>query len=247
MKTRLLFIFLTLILISILSLHTFAQEYTQWALPEGAIARFGKGEIAQIKYSQDGTRLAVASGVGIWIYDTSTYQEVDLLTGHTALVKGVAFSPDGKTIVSGSENSTIQLWDVDIAAYKVTLIGHPEPVKCVTFSPDGKTIASGGEDSEIRLWNAHTGELERTLSGHTLWVISVAFSPDGNTIASGGWEGNIHLWDAETGAHKKTFTGHTSWVNSIAFSPDGKTLVSGSRDCSVLLWELNPSTSQDRQ
>ena len=71
-----------LILLTVVSLNTFAQDYTQWGLPDGATARLGKGWIAEIVYSPDGTRLAVGGGIGIWLYDTATDQEVALLTGH---------------------------------------------------------------------------------------------------------------------------------------------------------------------
>ena len=97
-------IFLTLILVSTLCIHsTFAQDYTRWNLPEGAKARIGKGFIRQIAYSPDGTRLAVASSIGTWIYDAQTGEELDLLTGHTEYVRSVAFSPDGLALASGVE------------------------------------------------------------------------------------------------------------------------------------------------
>ena len=100
-----------LILFTILLPSTFAQDYTQWSLPEGATARLGKGSINEIQYSPDGTRLAVASSIGIWLYDAQTYQEVALLTGHTGWVNSVSFSPDGRTLASGSDDKTIRLWD----------------------------------------------------------------------------------------------------------------------------------------
>ena len=119
MKIRGFSTFLTLILISILFLpNTFAEDYTQMNLPEGAIARFGKGGIVKIKYSPNGKHLAVASGIGVWIYDTSTYQEIALLTGHTELVRSVAFNPDGKTIATGSWDGTIRLWDRTTGTHK---------------------------------------------------------------------------------------------------------------------------------
>ena len=71
------------ILFILFTLNASAQDYTQWHLPEGAKARLGKGAIHEIQYSPDGTRLAVASSIGIWLYDTTTYQEVALLTEHT--------------------------------------------------------------------------------------------------------------------------------------------------------------------
>ncbi|MCE2451113.1 MAG: PD40 domain-containing protein, partial [Candidatus Latescibacteria bacterium] len=94
---------ITLILLFLFSLNTFAQDYAQWSLPEGAKMRLGKGRLSgNIAYSPDGTRLAVASSIGIWLYDTATHQEVALLTGHNLWGWSVAFSPDGQTIASAS-------------------------------------------------------------------------------------------------------------------------------------------------
>ena len=91
----------SLVLLILFSFDTFAQDYTQFSLPEGAKARLGKGTINEIQYSPDGTRLAVASSIGIGIYDTVTYQEVALLTGHEWSVLSISFSPDGNTLASG--------------------------------------------------------------------------------------------------------------------------------------------------
>ncbi len=81
-------------------------------LPEGAKARLGKGWISEIAYSPDGTRLAVGSAPGIWLYDTQTGEELSLLTGHTSWVRSVSFSPDGQTLASGSDGGTVLLWDM---------------------------------------------------------------------------------------------------------------------------------------
>ena len=181
----------------------------QWHLPEGARVRLGKGKLSgNIAYSPDGTRLAVASAIGIWLYDTSTHQEVDLLTGHTAEVESVSFSPDGRTIASGSGDTTIRLWDAATGAHNKTLTGHDASVNSIAFSPDGRTLASGAvwPDNSVRLWDAVTGAHSRTLTGHTEQIESVAFSPDGRTLASGSGH-IIHLWDAGTGTLNRTLTG----------------------------------------
>ena len=145
MQRTLFFVFTTFVLISTFNLsNTFAQDYTQWHLPEGAKARLGKGWISEIKYSPDGTKLAVASGIGIWIYDAQTGEELDLLTGHTNNVNSVAFSSDGNVIASGSEDGMIRLWDTNTGTHIRTLKAHTNPVFSVAFSPDGNVLSQVG-------------------------------------------------------------------------------------------------------
>ena len=195
------FSLLTLIFVTLLFLSdTFAQDYTRWGLPEGAKARLGKGWISgNIAYSPDGTRLAVASSIGIWLYDTGTYQEVALLTGHTNRVYSVAFSPDGNTLASGGgsqDMTSLRLWDVTTGQSTATLTGHEWVVYSVAFSPDGNTLASGSGDDTIRLWDVVTGEHKQNSPG--IRSRSVAFSPDGNTFAPS-------VCGMSTGENKQTY------------------------------------------
>ena len=202
-------------------LHSYAQDSPQWGLPEGAKARLGKGIIREIQYSPDGTRLAVASSIGIWLYDTANHQEIALLAGHTSIVS-VAFSPDGGTIAGGSRDATIQLWDTDTGKNLRTLKGHTHTVVSVLFSSDGQTIASASGVG-IRLWDADAGEHLRSYTGHRSKVNSLAFSPDGRTLASASGDYTVRLWRTDTGQHLRTLEGHTLWVTSVVFSPDGRT------------------------
>ena len=113
MIKKALFFKVSLLLVYVLVLqNSVAQDNTKFNLPEGATARLGKGWISEIAYSPDGTLLAVAGSIGIWLYDTATHQEVALLTGHTSKVSSIAFSPDGRTLASGSGDGTVLLWDV---------------------------------------------------------------------------------------------------------------------------------------
>ncbi|MEH1977938.1 MAG: ribosome assembly protein 4, partial [Nostoc sp.] len=165
--------------------------------------------------------------------------EINTLEGHSSLVYSVGFSPDGKTLASGSGDKTIKLWDVSTGKAIKTLTGHSSLVNSVGFSPDGKTLASGSYDNTIKLWDVSTGKAIKTLTGHSSGVISVGFSPDGKTLASGSYDNTIKLWDVSTGKAIKTLTGHSSGVISVGFSPDGKTLASGSADNTIKLWDVS--------
>jgi serine/threonine protein kinase len=161
-----------------------------------------------------------------------------IMTGHSSLVRSAAFSPDGKTLVSGSGDKTIKLWNLLTGEQIRTLPRHSDSVSSVAISPDGKTLVSSSGDKTIKLWNLETGEEIRTLPGHSDSVSSVAISPDGKTLISGSWDKTIKLWNLETGEEIRTLTGHSDYVVSVAISADGKTLVSGSYDKTIKLWNL---------
>ena len=219
------------------------------SLPEGALTRFGKGVIGEgdraIAFSPDSRLLAVASGIGVWLYEVSTSRELALLSGHEGVVTTVAFSPDGSLLASGSSDQTVKLWDLATGQEMVTLGQHGGWVLSVAFSPDGSTLASGSStfrtgEGVIRLWEVATGRNIAALEGHRSTaseVSSLAFSPDGSLLASGSGDQTVKLWDLATNQDIATLEQH-SWIATIAFSPDGTTLASGSEDGTLTLWDV---------
>ncbi|TFK66225.1 WD40 repeat-like protein, partial [Pluteus cervinus] len=165
-----------------------------------------------------------------------------VLEGHTKGVLTVAYSPDGKFIVSGSEDKTVRIWDSNTGQPVVQpLVGHSSWVGSVAYSPDGKYVASGSGDRTVRIWNVVTGQpVGQPFEGHNGAVRSVAYSPNGKHVISGSYDKTIKIWDTNTGQPiGQPFQGHTDWVMAVAYSPNGKHVISGSQDKTVKIWDAN--------
>jgi WD40 repeat protein len=165
-------------------------------------------------------------------------REIATLNGHKDFVSSVPFSPDGKTLATGSYDWSVKLWDVSSRQILATLKGHEAAVLSVAFSPDGKTLATGSWDESVKLWDVSSRQNLATLKAHENYVSSVAFSSDGKTLATGGWDESVKLWDVSSRQNLATLS-HEGAINSVAFSPDGKTLATGSWDKSVKLWDVS--------
>ncbi|GMU84627.1 MAG: hypothetical protein AMXMBFR47_44960 [Planctomycetota bacterium] len=174
-----------------------------------------------------------------WRYLSTRISPGLTLIGHGRDVSSAAFSPDGRRIVTGSEDGTAKVWDAATGQELLTLAGHAGLVLSVAYSPDGTRIVTGGgpwgqgeNPGDVKVWDAATGRLLRELRGHLYCVWSVAFSPDGLRIVSGAGDwghgpAEIKVWDAVTGQELLGATGAAGSGYSVAFSPDGKRIVSG--------------------
>jgi WD40 repeat protein len=156
--------------------------------------------------------------------------------GHRDIVNSTAFSPDGRCIISGSDDGTVKVWDSVSGQCIHSLNEHNSSVTSVAFSPDGKHIVSGSHDHTVKLWDSQSGHCIHSLSEHSSRVTSVAFSPDGKHIVSGSRDSTVKLWNSQSGQCLRTLDKHAGGINSVALSPDGKHIVSGANDGTIKLW-----------
>lgn len=180
----------------------------------------------------------------VFLWDITTETPRGNLPGHKSKVTSAVFSPDGKTLATGSADQTIRLWNLANDKERAVLKGHTDAVWSLAYSPDGKTLVSVGWDGMMNFWNATTGAKLASTKGHDEEILSIAISPDGKTIATGSGDWTVRLWSLATRKPLATLKGHNGSIYSLAFSPDSNTLASGSGDETIKLWDVN--TAKER-
>ncbi|MFB2836203.1 protein kinase domain-containing protein [Floridanema evergladense] len=178
-------------------------------------------------------------------FEFKSWQCLLTLEGHSGSINAVVLSRDGKIIASGSDDTTIKLWNRETGT-EITTLGQSSSnwfagIKSIAISPNGQVLVSGSEDKTIKIWQLNTGKEIHTFTGHSGAIRSVSISPDGQLLASGSDDKNVKIWQLNTGKEISTLTGSSDWfagVKSVAFSPDGEFLASAGDDKTVKLWRV---------
>ena len=205
------------------------------------------GAVRSVAFSPDARRIVTASNdrtARIW--DVASGVQLTVLSGHGeglpaadegGNVRSVAFSPDGRRIVTASNDRSARIWDAASGKQLAVLSGHDHAVRTAAFSPDGRRIVTASADQTARIWDADTAMPLEVLSGHTDMVWSAAFSPDGRRIVTASMDHTARIWDADSAKQLVVLAGHGNGVVSAAWSPDGRRIVTASADQTARIWD----------
>ena len=208
-----------------------------WDVASGREVRELQGAGNHVAFSPDGRYAATASETAR-VWDVQTGQVVLDLTGHGDVVIGVAFSPDGRQLLTGSLDQTARVWDVATGREERVFTGHTGAIYEVAFASDGATVLTASADKTARLWDARTGNLQRVFVGAADRVTGAAFSPDGQHIITRALDDSVRVWDVAVEPEPRSFGQHDDRVTGLALSPDEKHLVTASWDQTARVWDV---------
>jgi WD40 repeat protein len=160
------------------------------------------------------------------------------LVGHGGGVNACAVTPDGRRVVSASEDGTLKVWDLQSGRALATLDGHAGEARACAVTADGRRVISASDDGTVKVWDLDGGRVVATLRGHAGWVNSIAVTADGRRVISASADRTVKVWDLESGSVLATLEGHAGWVRACAVTADGQRAVSASVDRTLQVWDL---------
>ncbi|RKU19176.1 hypothetical protein C6503_08130 [Candidatus Poribacteria bacterium] len=242
------------------------ETYTRWGLPDGAKARIGKGVFTDMQLSPDGTRLAIASSTGVWLYDVSTGAEIALITENTALIGRIAFSPDGALLATASGDNTCHVWNVESQKLLSTFKMPDYWIKTLAFMDDGKTLVGEGiidkishpllgggpwmwDVPKVWMWDASSGKQLKTFTTklpkfnpfkdvRTSVRVKAFADSDRVIFAFENKDGTISVKDGRTNREIAVLPNPKGEIKAFGFSPDGRMLAAAASR-NVHLWDLD--------
>jgi WD40 repeat protein/nucleoside phosphorylase/tetratricopeptide (TPR) repeat protein len=152
------------------------------------------------------------------------------LIGHSSSVTGCAVTPDGRRVVSASQDHTLKVWDFDSGRCLATLQGHADLVSACAVTPDGRRLVSASHDHTLKVWDLDSGRPLAILRGHTEGVSACALTSDGRRVVSASYDQTLKVWDLDSGRTLATLQRHAGRVSACAAPPDGPRAVSASED-----------------
>jgi len=176
--------------------------------------------------------------VNLWDLETEEVLQLHTLKEHSGIVTVLVLHPNGKWVVTGDNDGTIKVWDLESREELRTLKGHSQMINLIVILPDGQRVISTSWDKTIKVWNLDTGNELYTLKGHSRGINSVAIHPDGQQIISGSGDNTLKVWDLNPSIGFHTQPGHNDKVNVLVIHPDRQRVVSGSEDKTLKVWNL---------
>jgi WD40 repeat protein/serine/threonine protein kinase len=229
-----------------------------WSLPnspspksdfQGQILAGPEQEVRSLSFSPNGRLVATTGPDGqVWIHDLASGSASPATPSSNAPIYALAFSPDGQSLATGSQENVLLLLAPGPRSKSPTgvdrplqILPGPGVVRALAYSPDGRTLACAWSDRSVTLYRLPDGVPIQSLPRHAAMIRSLAFSADGQTLATASDDASVRLWDPATGLEFFTIREHRRRVNAVAFSPDGRNLASCSHDGEVWLWRGIPS------